>query len=161
MNFAARAARHQKEAKHRELFTGGRFGQEAVDFVDSLGAAQARDSPRILHWRMRSHWCRAMATHGQALTVVCQIWLICFTGSEFVSKSCSQKMGRGLRSSRGGERNDMFLESAVCDEKAAVSRRRSRRRQTDLKLRAARAEMLVQLGEFSSARLAMHWRERS
>ena len=23
-----------------------------------------------------------MATHGQALTVVCQIWLICFTGSE-------------------------------------------------------------------------------
>ena len=30
-----------------------------------------------------------------------------------------------------GEWTDMFLESAVCDEKAAVSRRRSRRRQTD------------------------------
>ena len=90
VNFAAhQAARHQKEAKYRELLTGGRFGQEAVDFVDSLAAAKARDSPRILHRRMRSHWCRATATHGQALTVVCQIWLICFTGSEFVSKSFS------------------------------------------------------------------------
>ena len=44
----------------------------------------------------------------------------------------------------------------MCDEKAAVSRRRSRRRQVDdLELRAARAEMLVQLGELSSARQAL------
>ena len=27
--------------------TGGRFGQEEVDFVDSLAAAKARDSPHI------------------------------------------------------------------------------------------------------------------
>ena len=103
------AARQQKEAKYRELLeghrcslivvgveTGGRFGQEAVDFVDLLAKAKARDSPRILHrsvqlgvgcgcWpspvlaRSRFRWCQA-ATHGQALTVVCQIWLICFTG---------------------------------------------------------------------------------
>ena len=59
-----------------------------------------------------------------------------------------------------GEWNDMFLESAVCDEKAAMSRRRSRRRQTDdLELRAARAEMLVQLA--NSHRLGKHWEERS
>ena len=54
----------------------------------------------------------------------------------------------------------MFLESAVCNEKAAVSRRRSRRRRTDdLELRAARAEMLVQLGELFSARQALEGAE--
>ena len=69
MNGAAlQAARQQKEAKYRELLeghrcslivvgveTGGRFGQEAVDFMDSLAAAKARD-PRAfcigqLTWR--------------------------------------------------------------------------------------------------------------
>ena len=58
------------------------------------------------------------------------------------------------------EWNDMFWESAVCDEKAAVSRRRSRQRENDdLELSAARAEMLVQLGELSSARLALEGTE--
>ena len=75
---ALQVARQQKEAKYRDLLeghrcslvvvgveTGGRFGQEAVDFVDSLAAAKARDSPRILHrsahlvWRRR--WMRMLA----------------------------------------------------------------------------------------------------
>ena len=75
---ALQAARQKKEAKYRELLEGhrcglivvgvemgGRFGQEAVDFVDSLAAAKARDSPRILHrsahlaWRQR--WMRMLA----------------------------------------------------------------------------------------------------
>ena len=62
---------------------------------------------------------------------------------------------RGLRSSRG-EWHDLIRESTMCDEIAAVSRRRSRRRQVDdWEMRAARAEMLVQLGELSSARQAL------
>ena len=79
MNGAAlQVARQQKEAKYRELLeghrcslvvvgveTGGRFGQEAVDFVDSLAVAKARESRRILHrsvhlaWRRR--WMRMLA----------------------------------------------------------------------------------------------------
>ena len=44
----------------------------------------------------------------------------------------------------------------MCDEKAAVSRSPSRRRQVDdLEMRVTRAEMLVQLGELSSARQAL------
>ena len=84
--------------------TGGRFGQEAVDFVDSLAAAKARDSPRILHRSAHLAWRRhldadvsrllctlvrrfvGVGTHGQALTVVCQIWLICFTDFEWASR---------------------------------------------------------------------------
>ena len=72
MNGAAlQAAPQQKEAKYRELLeghrcslivvgveTGGRFGQEAVDFVDSLAAAKARDSPRILHRSAHLAWRR-------------------------------------------------------------------------------------------------------
>ena len=51
-----------------------------------------------------------------------------------------------------GEWHDLIRESTMCDEKAAVSRRRSRRRQVDdLEMRATRAEMLVQLGELSSS----------
>ena len=43
--------------------------------------------------------------------------------------------------------------SRICDEQAAQSRRRVRRRaQDDLELRAIRAERLVQVGELSSAR---------
>ena len=46
--------------------------------------------------------------------------------------------------------------SAVCDLQAAVGRRRRRRRPADdLERRAARAEMLVHLGELSSARQAL------
>ena len=53
-----------------------------------------------------------------------------------------------------GEWHDLIRESTTCDEKAAVSRRRSRRRQVDeLEMRATRAEMLVQMGE--SARQAL------
>ena len=68
---ALQVARQQKEAKCRELLeghrcslvvvgveTGGRFGQEAVDFVDSLAAAKARDSPRILHRSAHLAWRR-------------------------------------------------------------------------------------------------------
>ena len=44
----------------------------------------------------------------------------------------------------------------MCDEKAAVSRRQSGRRQVDeLEMRVTRAEMLVQLGELSFARQAL------
>ena len=43
-----------------------------------------------------------------------------------------------------------------CDEKAAVRRRRRRRtRSADVEQRATRAEMLIQLGELSSAREAL------
>ena len=44
----------------------------------------------------------------------------------------------------------------ICDDQAAVSRRRRARRQgeDDLEQRAARAEMLVHFGELSSARQA-------
>ena len=57
-----------------------------------------------------------------------------------------------------GEWTDMFLESAVCDEKAAVSRRRSRRRRTDdLELRATRAECWCSWA--NSPRLDKHWRD--
>ena len=46
--------------------------------------------------------------------------------------------------------------SGACDEQAAVGRRRRRRRPgDDLERRAARAEMLVHLGELSSARQAL------
>ena len=65
-------------AKYRELLeghrcglivvgveTGGRFGQEAVDYVDSLAAAKARDSPHILrrsaHLAWRRRWMRMLA----------------------------------------------------------------------------------------------------
>ena len=57
---ALQSARQEKQAKYREpldghrsglivvgVGTGGRFGQEVVDFVDSLTAAKARDSPHI------------------------------------------------------------------------------------------------------------------
>ena len=40
----------------------------------------------------------------------------------------------------------------MCDEKAAISRRRSRRRQVDEEMQATRAEMFIQLGKLSSAR---------
>ena len=50
----------------------------------------------------------------------------------------------------------MIEASRRCDEEAAVSRRRRRRRGFDeLERRAARAEMLVGLGELSSARQAL------
>ena len=75
---ALQSARLQKQAKYRELLegrrcglivvgveTGGRFGQEAVDFVDSLAAAKARDSPHILsrsvHLAWRRRWMRMLA----------------------------------------------------------------------------------------------------
>ena len=105
---ALQSARQEKQAKYSELLeghrsglivvgveTGGRFGQEAVDFVDSLAAAKARDSPHILrrsaHLAWRRRWMRMLAVScarsfavslvagdGDAWTVVCQIWLICF-----------------------------------------------------------------------------------
>ena len=75
---ALQSARQEKQAKYRELLeghrsglivvgveTGGRFGQEAVDFVDSLAAAKARNSPHILrrsgHLAWRRRWMRMLA----------------------------------------------------------------------------------------------------
>ena len=55
-----------------------------------------------------------------------------------------------------GEWWDLIRASAACDEQAAVGRRRRRRRPgDDLESRAARAEMLVHLGELSSTRQAL------
>ena len=55
-----------------------------------------------------------------------------------------------------GEWQSLLEASAECDEQAAVSRRRSRRRTRDNGERcAARAEMLVGMGELSSARQAL------
>ena len=55
-----------------------------------------------------------------------------------------------------GQWESLLEASARCDEQAAVSRRRSRRRDgDDGERRAARAEMLVGLGELSSARQAL------
>ena len=55
-----------------------------------------------------------------------------------------------------GEWASLIEASRRCDEEAAVSRRRRRRRGYDeLERRAARAEMLVGLGELSSARQAL------
>ena len=58
---ALQSARHLKEANYSELLegdrcrlvvigveTGGRFSQEAVEFVDALAAARARDSSSVL-----------------------------------------------------------------------------------------------------------------
>ena len=50
----------------------------------------------------------------------------------------------------------MIAASEDCDERSAASRRRqSRRGRSELDVRAERAEMLVQLGELSSARQAL------
>ena len=55
-----------------------------------------------------------------------------------------------------GEWSGLIEASAACDLQAAVGRRRRRRRPgDDLERRAARAEMLVHLGELSSARQAL------
>ena len=56
-----------------------------------------------------------------------------------------------------GEWSQLLRASAQCDEKAAVGRRRRRRRTSgdDVEQRAMRAEMLIQLGELSSARQAL------
>ena len=56
-----------------------------------------------------------------------------------------------------GESLQRLRASGQCDEKAAVGRRRRRRRRiaADVEQRATRAEMLIQLGELSSAREAL------
>ena len=71
-------ARHLKNAKYWELLegdrcrfvvigveTGGRFSPEAVNFVDALAAAKARDSPPVLrrsaHFAWRRRWMRMLA----------------------------------------------------------------------------------------------------
>ena len=54
---------------------------------------------------------------------------------------------------RGWRLGWLLEASRICDEQAAQSRRRGRRRrQDDLELRVIRAERLVQVGELSSAR---------
>ena len=53
------------------------------------------------------------------------------------------------QTTRRGEWNDMFLESAVCDEKTAVSRRRSEQH-----------ERRCWCSWANSPRLGKHWRER-
>ena len=74
---ALQLARHLKEAKYWELLegdrcrlvvsveTGGRFSPEAVNFVDALAAAKARDSPPVLrrsaHLAWRRGWMRMLA----------------------------------------------------------------------------------------------------
>ena len=59
-----------------------------------------------------------------------------------------------------GEWQSLLEASAECDQQAAVSRRRSRHRTRDNdERRAARAEMLVGMGELSSARQALEGAE--
>ena len=102
-------ARKEKEAKYAELLegerchlivfgveTGGRFSEEAVEFVDRLAAAKARDSPvvrRSAHLAWRRRWMRMLAIScgrsfagslvagpcvGRALTGGCPSCPICF-----------------------------------------------------------------------------------
>ena len=71
-------ARREKEAKYAVLLegerchlvvfgveTGGRFSEEAVEFVDRLAAGKARDSPPVLrlsaHLAWRRRWMRMLA----------------------------------------------------------------------------------------------------
>ena len=55
-----------------------------------------------------------------------------------------------------GQWDQLLRASELCDERAAVSRRRRTRRvRNDIEVRAARAEALVQIGELSSARQAL------
>ena len=52
-----------------------------------------------------------------------------------------------------------MLCSARCDEQAAVAQRRRRQQGDDLQKRAGRVELWVALGELSSARQALEWKE--
>ena len=58
-----------------------------------------------------------------------------------------------------GQWAELMAASAVCDQQAGVGRRRRRRRGDDLERRASRAEMLVTMGELSSARQALEGAE--
>ena len=59
-----------------------------------------------------------------------------------------------------GQWEQLIRASEDCDERAAVSRRRrTRRAGSDIEVRAARAEALVQAGELSSARQALEGAE--
>ena len=74
-------------------------------------------------------------------------------GGSKVSKS---KLRAGFESFSRGDWIDLIVASERSDERAAISRSRSNRRaHDDLESRAARAEMLVSLGELSSARQAL------